>query len=153
MRHHRRAAVGALALLVAATLVGACSSPSDDAAEAAGADVAALCAAPALEVSKRTVEPGEAVEVVGTAFLHGCPDQGAVVDGTTVALETTAPMTTLEVVWLQNGRRTVLASVDADAAAGGFRLAVTVPADAKAGSATLRVAPAEEVRFTVTDSS
>lgn len=152
MHHHRRSVAGALVLLVAATLVGACSSGADDAAGAGGADVAASCAAPSLELSRRTVEPGETVDVVGTAFLHGCADVSTVVDGTAVSLETTMPMTTLEVVWLQEGRRTVLASVDADPAAGDFRLAVTVPADADPGPATLRVSPAEDVTVTVTAS-
>jgi hypothetical protein len=150
MHHQRRAATGALALLVAATILGACSSASDDAGDTGAAEVAASCAAPELTVSRSTVEAGQTVEIVGTAFLHGCADAGAVVDGTAVSLETTAPMTTLEVIWIQAGRRTVLASVDADATGGGFRLAVTVPADAVAGPAALRVSPAEDVAIAVT---
>ncbi|MBT0993871.1 hypothetical protein KIN34_06170 [Cellulomonas sp. DKR-3] len=152
MHRHRRAASGVLALLVTATLVGACSSSSDGAADADAAGAAASCEAPQVELSRRTVEAGQAVDVVGTAFLHGCDDAGTAADDAASAARTPVAMTTLEVVWLQDGRRTVLASVDADPDAGTFRIAVTVPADAAAGPATVRVAPAEDVRVTVTGS-
>lgn len=113
-----------------------------------GSGSSGSCVSPSISLSSDELRPGERVTVVGDAFVHGCADTSAVVDGVVVRGEPQSPATGLAVVWGQGGRTETLATVDADAR-GQFSVAVTVPADAQEGPATLRVEPADDALLVV----
>lgn len=113
-------------LLALATALTACSG-DDDLQVYAAID----CAGPATTVTPRQVMAGETVEVTGQNLWSTCPGRpGAGVDGA---------MQDLGVMWIQSGRTTKLATVDADLALGTALATVTIPQNATAGPARIRI--------------
>lgn len=138
----------ALTTAVTALAIGglsACTPGAADEITSAGS-----CAGPQVILTSDSVVPGDELEIAGRAFVDGCGDHQEVEDGTLRPVESSVPMQGLEVVWMQSGLTTRLATVDADDG-GSWSVTVTVPQEARGGPAGIRVEPAPNVWATVAE--
>ena len=110
--------------------ISACS-PGD----AGGVASDAACAIPEVSLSVAEAGPGQTVTVSGKGLFNDCYDtgQGA----------TPPALFDVDIVFANEGRSTVLATVDADPA-GTLSVDVQVPADAAAGDAWFSVKTSNE---------
>ncbi|MCK0116471.1 hypothetical protein MWU57_05455 [Isoptericola sp. S6320L] len=138
----RPARGGALVALAAFLSTTACAPESASSSDAA-------CAAPVVEVSVSSVQPGDELTVSGGGFTGGCADASTVESGAILPTEDVTTSSGITVRWVQPGAATVdLATVDADAS-GAWTVTVTVPPDAVEGEAAVRADPAEDAVMTV----
>jgi hypothetical protein len=100
------------------------------------------CAQPDTVVSHTRVHAEQVVTVSAADMWDGCNDQGA--------HPPLPPLRNLPVTWVQSGRTTTLATVDADPRTGVARATVTVPPTATAGRATISIGLALPTVLTVT---
>lgn len=96
----------------------------------------ASCASPVASAAPATARPGRPFHLTGSWFHSGCADE--VINGATVGSQ--EPLTGLTVRLEQGGARWVLArDVAATDRDGRLDLRLTLPADLRTGTATLRV--------------
>ena len=141
-----RAGHQALTRVVAALAIGGLSACAPQAADEVSS--AGSCAGPQVNLTSDSVLPGDELEIAGQAFVDGCGDSQTVEGGTPTPVEPSVPMQGLEVVWMQSGLTTRLATVDADDD-GRWSVTVTVPSEAHGGPAGIRVEPAQNVWISV----
>ena len=87
----------------------------------------ASCVPPGVSVADRSVGPGDAVTVSGTAWARGCSDTGG---------PPSPPMHGIVLTFDQGSDRTALTTVDADADYS-FNVRVAIPTNARAGNASI----------------
>ncbi|WP_157987817.1 hypothetical protein [Jiangella endophytica] len=101
-----------------------------------------VCAAPLTQVAEPTVRPADVLRVTADHLVDACYDLG---EGLVAE-----PLDDQAVIWRQGAAEIELAVVDAEPPSGRVEVAVSVPADAAPGAATITVGRGTAAEVTVT---
>lgn len=133
---------GTISILLAVSLLTACSSP-DAGVQQTGQSGETACAAMFISTDNETAQPGESISVTVENVYGECLDQGE--------SRSAAAPASYELLFVQDDEETTIATFS-EADGPTVEVTASIPDDAKAGAATLSVEFADEAEITIVPS-